>query len=61
MTEVFADPSGRAVKGWGLRLIACCDCGFEFRLGAWLSVCCGCSVFSGRCFCNGPISRPERL
>jgi len=23
-----ADPGGRAVKGVGLRLLACCDCGF---------------------------------
>jgi len=23
-----ADPSGRAVKGMGLRPLACCDCGF---------------------------------
>jgi predicted Zn-ribbon and HTH transcriptional regulator len=27
----FADPSGRPVKGVGLRPLACWDCGFEFR------------------------------
>ena len=28
-----ADPSGRAVKGAGLRPLACWDCGFESRQG----------------------------
>jgi len=28
-----ADPSGRAVKGVGLRPLACWDCAFEFRWG----------------------------
>ena len=28
-----ANPSGSAVKGYGLRPIACWDCGFEFRWG----------------------------
>jgi hypothetical protein len=31
-----ADPSGRAVKGVGLRPFACWDCGFKSRRG------CGC-------------------
>ena len=26
---------------------------------AWMSVCCGCCVWSGRGLCDGPIARPE--
>jgi hypothetical protein len=28
-------------------------------LGAWMSVCCGCCVLSGRGLCDGLITRPE--
>jgi hypothetical protein len=44
---------------WGLRPIACWDCGFEYRREARISVCCECFVFSGRYLCGGPILRPE--
>jgi hypothetical protein len=27
--------------------------------GAWMSVCCECCVLSGRCLCDGLITRPE--
>ena len=27
--------------------------------GAWMSVCCQCSVLPGRFLCDGPIPRPE--
>ena len=29
--------------------------------GAWMSVSCACCVFSGRCLCDGPITRPEEF
>jgi predicted Zn-ribbon and HTH transcriptional regulator len=31
--HIKAAPSGRAVKGVGLRPLGCWDCGFEFRHG----------------------------
>jgi len=27
--------------------------------GAWMSVSCVCCVLSGRCLCDGPITRPD--
>jgi hypothetical protein len=50
---------GRAVEGRCLRPLGCCDCGFESRQGAWMSVSCECCVLMGRDPCVGPITRPE--
>jgi hypothetical protein len=48
----FADPSGRAVYGVGLRPLACWDCGFESRLGhGCLSL--ECCVLSGKVSASG--------
>jgi len=53
-------PSGRAVKGVGLRPLTCCDCGFESHAGhGYFS--CHCCVLSGRGLCNRPITRPEEF
>jgi hypothetical protein len=49
-TDHFADPSVRAGKGVGLRLLACWDCRFESRKG--MDVCCECCVLSGRDLCD---------
>ena len=56
---LYADPSSRVVKSVGLRPLACCDRGFESHPGAWMFVCCECCVLSGRCLCDGLITRPE--
>ena len=53
--EKHADPSGRSVKGVGLRPLACWDWGFETSLG---QVCCNCCVLSDRRLCFGLITRP---
>jgi hypothetical protein len=50
--RMLADPSGRAVLGVGLRLLAYWDCGFE-------SVSCECCVLSGRGLCDELVPRPE--
>ena len=39
-----------AVRLLGLRV--------RIQPGAWMSVSCVCCVFSGRCLCDGPITRP---
>jgi len=53
-----ADPSDRAVKGVGLRPLACWDWVFESHRGhGCLSVCCECCVLSGRGLGEGPIHR----
>jgi len=64
LQKMLADPSGRAVYGLSLRLLACWDCGFESRQGR------GCLLWvlsglegevsaTGRCFVQGvlPSSR----
>jgi len=54
-----AGPSGRAVQGVGLRLLACWDCGFEFRRWHGCRVSCECCVLSGRGLCDELSFRPE--
>jgi hypothetical protein len=62
VSEVKNDvnPDGRAVRGAGLRLLACLDCGFKSHQGhgglSAVSV-----VFSGIGLCNGLIAHPEEL
>jgi hypothetical protein len=48
----------RSLRRW-FRPLACWDCGFESRRGAWISVSCECCVLSGRGLCDGPIPCPE--
>jgi len=55
----MADPSGHAVYGVGLLLLACWDCGFESDLRLKY-VSCDCCVLSGRGLCVGLIINPER-
>ena len=57
--KYIAGPSGRAVEGVSLRPLACWNCGFEFRRGTWMFVCCECCVLSGRGLCDELITRPE--
>jgi len=54
-----ADPNGLAVKGVGLRLLACWDCGFLSYGG--MDVLCLVSFvcFSGRGICDSLITFPE--
>jgi hypothetical protein len=59
LLHILAETCGRAVYGVGLRPLACWDCGFESRREAWMSVCCECSVLSGRGLWDGPITRSE--
>jgi hypothetical protein len=54
-----AGPSGRAVKGVGLRPLGCRDHGFESHRWHGCLVCCECCVLSGRGLCDGLITRPE--
>ena len=42
-----------------LRSLACWDYGFEYRRGAWISVCCECCVLLGRGLRDGSITRPD--
>ena len=42
-----------------LRPLACWDYGFEYRRGAWISVCCKGCVLSGTGLCDGLITRPD--
>jgi predicted Zn-ribbon and HTH transcriptional regulator len=58
-TEIHRS-GGRAIEGMCLRPLACWDCGFESRQGAWMSVTCECCVWSGRGPCVGPFTRPEQ-
>ena len=51
---MVASPSGRAVKGIGLRPLDCWDCGFESHQ----DICCECCVLSGRGLCDELITRP---
>ena len=46
-------------KAWVCGLSLAGICGFEFRQGSQISVCCECCVLSGRDLCVGMISRPE--
>ena len=48
-------------RGLRRRLVATRLLWFWVRItpGAWMSVCCGCCVLSGRCFWDGLITRPE--
>jgi len=56
---LFCGPSGRAVQGVGLRPLACWDCWFESHRGHGCLVYCECCMLSGRCLCDGLITRPE--
>ena len=56
-----AGPSGRAVQGVGLRLLACWDRGFESHRGHGCLVCCECCVLSGRGLCDELITRSEDI
>jgi len=55
----YADPSGRAVSGVGLRSLAGWDCGLESRRGGMMDVCLLCCILSYRGLCIELISRPE--
>jgi len=55
--KCFAGLSGRAV--WGLRPLACWDCGFEFHRRHGCIVCCDCHVLAGRGLCDELITYPE--
>jgi hypothetical protein len=43
-----ADPGGRAAWGVCLQPLASWECGFEFRLGAWIFFSCDCCMLSSR-------------
>jgi hypothetical protein len=59
MIIAASSSGGRAFSVVGLRSLACWDCGFESRWGAWMSVCGECCVLSSRGLCVGLITRPE--
>ena len=54
-----AGPSGRAVDGVGLRLLACWDCGFKSQPGHGCLSVVNVVCLSGRGLCDGLITRPE--
>jgi hypothetical protein len=55
---LVVDPSGRAIYGVGLRMLACWDCGFESSRGG-MNVYFENCVSSGRSFCDELITHPE--
>jgi len=52
-------PSGRAVRGVGLRPLPCWDCGFESHKGHGLCLLWVLCVLSGRGLCDELITRPD--
>ena len=57
--QQIAGPSGCAIYDVGLRPLACWDCEFESRWGAWMFVSCECCVLSSRGLRGELITRPE--